>query len=114
MFTYIFCLASLFLVVTHAQRTDAGYQIIAVPLCTHGSDCGPRECCVGNRNSGLGECMPMGRTGKECYVQGEYAYERPEHMITNFDKCPCVPGEFCAGITKYHPLYGQIGICSFG
>ncbi|KAH9504432.1 hypothetical protein Btru_063587 [Bulinus truncatus] len=94
--------------------TDAALGGDGLKSCTLGSNCASNECCVYDKVEKRGVCKPMTRVGARCYTKQPYAWSRPEAVIVDFDTCPCLTGHFCSRVSVVDPVYGQMGICSFG
>ncbi|KAK7482417.1 hypothetical protein BaRGS_00026339 [Batillaria attramentaria] len=81
-----------------------GLTVAAVgDKCETGDDCGHNECCLHP-----GTCQRMGdvadsksefaTVGVLFTTRQPYAWTKPLEMVTEFDRCPCEPGNFCAPI----------------
>ncbi|BFZ18429.1 hypothetical protein BsWGS_21469 [Bradybaena similaris] len=78
--------------------------------CTKTADCPDKkkQCCVYDPSTRGGVCQQMLETGQTCNTKQPYAWVRPVEMITDFDRCPCNPGEVCVRLEDEYT-----GICSF-
>ncbi|KAI8795533.1 prokineticin-2 [Biomphalaria glabrata] len=97
-----------FLLCIH-QVIGAAYQ-----HCRQATECARNECCLLDKSTKKGVCRPMGGVAARCYVSQPYVWTRPVAMITNYDLCPCEPGNICGAIDSFDSVYRQKGICSFG